>query len=232
MSTNTQLKFKAILALCLLVPVPSLGVYIAMMMMPGTTIGQLMFVVTKVWILLLPATWHLLLDRQPVSFSPVKESKLFVGAVWGVGISILIAVIYWWLSTNWIDISRIQLMAEKIGLDSQTKYLIGAIYWISFNSLVEEYVWRWFVYKKFEVIFNPIVAVILSAIAFTIHHYLALSIYFSLPINLLCCVGIASGGAIWSVMYMKYESIWPGYVSHAIVDVAVFAIGYWLFFVA
>ena len=38
------------------------------------------------------------------------------------------------------------------------------------------------------------------------------------------------GRASWGWLYLRHRSIWSGYVSHAIVDVAVFVIGYGLIF--
>ena len=43
-------------------------------------------------------------------------------------------------------------------------------------------------------------------------------------------LGVMIGGLVWSWMYMRYRSIWPGWVSHAIVDVAVFGVGAWVLF--
>ena len=39
-----------------------------------------------------------------------------------------------------------------------------------------------------------------------------------------------AGGVAWSWLYVRYGSIWPGYLSHAIVDVAVFGTGAALLF--
>ena len=38
--------------------------------------------------------------------------------------------------------------------------------------------------------------------------------------------GIFIGGSLWSWCCWRFGTIWPAYVSHAIVDVAIFAIGY------
>jgi membrane protease YdiL (CAAX protease family) len=38
------------------------------------------------------------------------------------------------------------------------------------------------------------------------------------------------GGCVWSWCFLRFRSIWPGYVSHVIVDVAVFAVGYLILF--
>ena len=42
--------------------------------------------------------------------------------------------------------------------------------------------------------------------------------------------GVFVGGAVWNWCYLRYRSIWPGYVSHAIVDAALLAIGWKLLF--
>jgi uncharacterized protein len=38
-------------------------------------------------------------------------------------------------------------------------------------------------------------------------------------------LGVFAGGAVWSHLYLRTRSIWPGYLSHALADVAVFAVG-------
>jgi membrane protease YdiL (CAAX protease family) len=69
-----------------------------------------------------------------------------------------------------------------------------------------------------------------AALAFTAHHVVALAGQFNWDITLLASLGVFIGGTAWSWLYLRYRSIWPGYVSHAIVDVAIFVIGYGLIF--
>jgi len=52
----------------------------------------------------------------------------------------------------------------------------------------------------------------------------------SLAITVLGSVGVFLGGAIWSWLYLRYRSVWPCYLSHAIADAAIFIIGYRLIF--
>ena len=59
---------------------------------------------------------------------------------------------------------------------------------------------------------------------------IALAGQFNWGITLLASLGVIIGGASWSWLYLRYRSIWPGYVSHAIVDVPIFVIGYRLIF--
>lgn len=69
-----------------------------------------------------------------------------------------------------------------------------------------------------------------SALCFTLHHIIAMGGQFDWRITAIASFGVFVGGLIWSWMYLRYRSVWPGYLSHAIVDVAVFAIGYVLIF--
>jgi membrane protease YdiL (CAAX protease family) len=107
---------------------------------------------------------------------------------------------------------------------------LGALYWITLNSLMEEYVWRWFCFRQCEQLLGGVGGVLGAAIGFTLHHIVALAGQFPWPMILLGSLGVFCGGAIWSWLYLKYRSVWPCYVSHAIVDVPIFIVGYWMIF--
>ncbi len=98
--------------------------------------------------------------------------------------------------------------------------------------MLEEYVWRWFVYRKFEVLLPRTLAVVAAALAFTLHHVFAVGINFGWDgrITALASLGVCVGGLTWSVLYLWYGSIWPGWISHAWADVGVFAVGYLILF--
>jgi membrane protease YdiL (CAAX protease family) len=150
----------------------------------------------------------------------------------GVAIAGFIVVAYMALGTLLIDPKTIQAMGANTGLGQKSTYIMGAIYWVTVNSVLEEYVWRWFVVEKLEDIFPGKVAIAASALGFTLHHIVAMQIFLSPFVVVLAAAGIFIGGAVWSWCYIRYRSIWPCYVSHAIVDVAVFAVGYHLLFLA
>ncbi|HSN55424.1 MAG TPA: hypothetical protein VLT32_12165, partial [Candidatus Sulfomarinibacteraceae bacterium] len=60
---------RALVALALLAPVPSLGVAAAMVVAPGP-VGNAVFTASKVWMVAFPILWHLAVDRRPPSWSP------------------------------------------------------------------------------------------------------------------------------------------------------------------
>ncbi len=220
----------ALLALALLVPAPTLGVWVGMILWPDTTIGRLLFLVSKVWILALPLYWHIKIDGQAWSWSTPRHGGFGIAAALGLCMSAVIIGVYVTVGNTLISADRVKAMAAHIGLDQRRVYLAGALYWICINSVLEEYVWRWFVVSKCRHILPLTWAVIASGIGFTIHHVVALQVYLNWPVTLVAGTGVFMGGVIWSWCYVRFQSIWPGYVSHALVDVAVFGIGYILIF--
>jgi hypothetical protein len=218
-------KRKSILALALLAPAPSLGVLAAMVLFPGTMLGKGLFAASKVWLFAFPVVWLKLVDHGHFSLSPVRKGGLRTGLLSGIGIGLLIVLCYFAFGQGMFDRALFVGKMRAIGLGAWPVYVGGAAYWILVNSVLEEYVWRWFVYTRCEALARPSVAVVLSALFFTLHHFVALQTYFSLPLAAFCSLGVFVGGAIWSFLYLRYRSVWPGYLSHAIVDLTVFGIG-------
>ena len=198
---------------------------------PDHFFGKALFVAAKVWLVALPLLWSWLVDREPLSWSPPRRGGFGVAAGWGCLISVIIFAAYLGAEhLGAIDAGQVASSAAKTGLNRLGIYLAGAIYWVTLNSMLEEYVWRWFVFRKLEVLVGGRAAVIAAGLAFAAHHVVALAAQFSWPITLLGSFGVFIGGAIWSGLYLRYRSVWPGYLSHAIVDVAIFLIGYRLLF--
>ncbi|HEY5999782.1 MAG TPA: CPBP family intramembrane glutamic endopeptidase [bacterium] len=216
---------RSVLALALLVPAPTLGVFAAMVWFPGTPLGKGVFVATKLWLFLLPVLWLRLVDREPLSLSPMRRGGLAAGALSGVGVGLLIVAAYRVLGPSLVDRTLFAGRMREVGLDAWQLYVGAAAYWVLVNSVLEEYVWRWFVCSRCEALVGPAAAAALSAFFFTLHHYFAVRTYFPVALALLCSAGVFVGGLVWSFLYLRYRSIWPAYSSHAIVDLAVFGTG-------
>lgn len=223
-------KKSSLSALLLLVPAPSIGVLAGMVIAPDHLWGKIVFAVSKIWILLLPIFWFTRIERQKLSLSKPTQGGFGVAAGLGILISVVIFIFYFAAGRFLIEPQLVKDMAARTGLASPAVYLAGAAYWILVNSVLEEYVWRWFVVRQCGALMSSRPAIAVSAICFTLHHILAMQVYFGLLVVVIASLGVFVGGAIWSWCYLRYKSIWPGYVSHAIVDIAVFAIGYHLIF--
>lgn len=222
----------ALLALLLLVPAPMLGVLAAMWWEPtrGTPLGQALYGAAKIWILVLPLAWHLLVERQPVSLSPPRKGGLGMGLLLGLAIAAFIVAGYWFIGRGIVDVEVLRKAAAANGLDQPARYIALVTMLTLVNALLEEYVWRWFVYRQCERLMPVGVAIIASALLFTLHHAVALRLQMGWTPTLLACSGIFIGGCAWSWLYRRYRSIWPCYLSHILADAAVFSVGWMLLF--
>jgi len=231
---------RPLLALLLLVPAPTIGVLAAMVLFKDTALGKATWGLSKVWIVALPVAWLLLVDRGRVSLSPIPRGRRAAGIVAGMATGVVIFALivagYRLFGRNWIDADAARAHLTAVGLGNRWLYLAAAAYWVCVNSVIEEYVWRWFVYTRCAAVFPrgqlPGAAVIVAGLAFTLHHVLALGLNFQWDARIvaLASAGVFVGGVTWSILYARYESIWPGWISHAWADVAVFGVGYVVMF--
>jgi membrane protease YdiL (CAAX protease family) len=199
---------------------------------PGTSLGNGIFIFSKLWIVVLPVVWWRWVERGAWSWSPPHRGGFSMAIFSGLVIAGSIFLVYGVArSLGWIDPAVVADRAGQTGLNRLSLYIAGALYWITLNSLMEEYVWRWFCFRQCEQLLGGFGGVFVSALGFTLHHIIALAGQFSGLMTALGSIGVFCGGAIWSWLYLKYRSVWPCYVSHAIVDMPIFIIGYWLIFV-
>ncbi len=217
------------LALLALAPVPSLGVIVAMVVAPGP-VGRVLFMAAKVWLVVFPAAWYLLVQKGRPSWSPPRRGGLAVGAVSGLGLAALIVIGAWLVGVQDMDLTSLRAQVREMGLGSAVSYLAGAAGWTFFNSLIEEYVYRWFIFRQCEALIKGPAAVLASAAIFSAHHVIAVSQYLDPVFSFLASSGVFVGGAIWSWLYKRYRSVWPCWISHVLADIAVFGIGWWLLF--
>ncbi|MBI1373785.1 MAG: CPBP family intramembrane metalloprotease [Phycisphaera sp.] len=222
-------RVKALLALLLIAPAPSVGVLVAFYGGEGA-LGVVLWAVAKVWLFGLPVAWRLWVDRQKPSLSPMREGGLAVGAATGLLIAGVIIGAYFLFAHKLIDADFVRAKLEPIGLTNRWTYLAGVGYWVLINSVLEEYVYRWFIFRKCETLMPKWPAVALAAAIFVVHHAIAVKAYFDWLPTILVSLGIFIGGALWSWMYLRYRSIWPGYLSHALVDIGVFVTGWIIIF--
>ena len=221
---------KALIALLLLVPAPTLGALAGMVWFPKTFFGAALFAASKCWLFGVPVIWLFIVDRQPTSLSPARNGGFITGLVSGLAMSLGILAAYVTWGSLLIDRHLLLSKMAAIGLNSPPVYIGCAAYWIMVNSVLEEYVWRWFVVEKCAILSRPPIAAICAALFFTLHHVVALQVYCGTTAVIICSTGVLIGGLTWSYMYVRYRSIWPGYISHAIVDLCIFGIGAYLIF--
>ena len=221
----------SLIPLALVAFVPSISILFTLGYSDDEFASQIFFVICKLWLILAPAYWYLRVEKKPPSWSLPSRDGIVVGGISGLIMSIII-IVMWLLFGDTLDKDSMISELESTGLTEFQMYLVGMIYWIFFNSLLEEYVFRWFVtIKAIKLLGSETKAIILSAILFTLHHTIAMQYYgFVWWQTVIACIGLLFAAAIWSWLYVQYRSVWVCWFSHAICDVAVFGIGYLIIF--
>ena len=220
----------AVVALLCVVPIPTIGVLFAMVMDPGGAMGMGAFLLAKTWVTVFPVAWHILVEESRPGWSPARRGGLLAGAVLGSLMGAVIVLLYVTAGRVLIDTDVMSDILRQARLDPPRTYIAAACYWIAVNSLLEEYVWRWFITRQCEKLMPSAAAILASAAGFTLHHVAAVQAYAGWPVALIAASGTFCGAAIWSWCYVRFSSIWPGYISHVIADVAVLTIGYQILF--
>ena len=226
--TTLSQKQKSLLALCLILPAPLIGVSSSLYLptihnvfTDEIEIGKVIWAAAKMWLLLLPVIWLLLVDKGKISWSPTHSNGIIAGLLWSIPIAFVLLGVYWIAKGGtFIDPEATQTI-EELGIASPAKFLIFASAMSLGNSLMEEYVWRWFVFSRFKVLVDVWSAIVLSALFFTIHHVIILWNVGSIWLVLAGSVGLFAGGIIWGYLYNKYNSIWPGWICHVAADTAI-----------
>lgn len=221
----------ALLALLLVVPVTSLGLATAVYIAPGM-VGKMIFSLSKVWIVLVPLIWFFGIDKGKLQISLAQPQEWLTGTVLGLLMFGGVIGAYGLFGQVWIDLEIVRSQAQEVGLNQESVYLAGAAYWTFINSLLEEVIWRWFVYRQCEILVpTKIGAVLLSSIFFTLHHLIGLAAYTQdWRVVAVGGFGVFLAGAIWCGCYLRYRSIWPSYLSHILADVAIAIVGWQLLF--
>ena len=226
MSMESSTK-KAILAILLIAPIPSLSLLIGQNSGSGI-IGQVTFVLSKCWLLAIPLWWHLKLEGNERSWSPPSKGGWGISAALGAGMAGIILAAWFLLGSVAVDAEEIRATWGVFGLTDWRILLGVCLYWIFLNSVLEEIVFRWFITTRAEILFgneDMMKPILLSATVFTAHHTVALAfggiVWW---VIILGTVSIFIAGLIFSWIYMKYRSVWVVWLCHAIADVGLFIV--------
>lgn len=232
---------KAALALTLLLPAPSVGVLCAMYLFPDTALGKGIYYCAKAWLLTLPAVWLVFVDRGRLAIPKFHWHGMAAGIVTGLLTLGIIVGVWELFAYRMIDIAFFRGQMQEIGLGTKLNFLIFASAITFINALLEEYVWRWFVYIKWRdtlgnLFKGPAKAIVipgaiaLAGLFFVLHHAVAMNLYFDWPAVALASIGIFIGHVTWSIIYLKYRNIYAAYLSHIFADIGVFVVGYQIAF--
>jgi membrane protease YdiL (CAAX protease family) len=181
----------------------------------------------------LPVIWWLG-SKPRERFSLRVNLGVPVSLVLGTLIVLTMAALYWGVlvPAGVLEGPRlaVQQKVTGLGIRSPAWYATLGVFYALVHSGLEEYYWRWFVFGALRRRVAISRAVLFSGLAFMAHHVLLLAMYFGWqsPWTWFFAASIAIGGMIWAVIYQRWQSLLGPWLSHLMVDAAIFLIGYQL----
>ena len=165
-----------------------------------------------------------------------KNAGMLAGFLTGLVVSVLILAAYHFVLMPMGVMEPVKIAAKQklqgLGADSPLVLLGIALFYAVLHSGFEELYWRGFVFRGLKEHFSMPISMACSSLGFMSHHIIVLAKYFGYGSawTYLCGLGVAAGGAIWAALLVRYGKLAPGWLSHAMVDAAIFAVGYLLLF--
>jgi uncharacterized protein len=219
-TTDRSSHNQSILALLLIVPVSSIAAICSTVIAPGA-IGQGIAICCGIWMLIFPVAWHVFIDRQQLRLRVTQDDGWLVGIILGILMFGLIFGCYWFAGKYWLNIPDIRARVTQMGMNIPLMVFGFGTFQTLVNSLVEEYVWRWFVYRHCELLWSKGWAVWISAGFFTLHHIILMAAYCDdWRLVLLGSIAVFIAGVLWARCARKYNSLVPSYLSHLAADLA------------
>jgi membrane protease YdiL (CAAX protease family) len=198
---------------------------------------QTAYTLGKVLQFAFPLLWVWGIERKRVWPGKPTLEGLKSGVGFGLAVSLAGFVLYFGIlrgTSLFRDVPEaLRLKMATFGIDTPARYLAFTAFLAIVHSLLEEYYWRWFVFGKLRSFVGCWMAIALSSLAFMAYHVVLLHPIFPgkfwtlvMPISL--CIAV--GGCVWAWLYERTGSIYAPWISHLLIDLAIFAMGYDLIF--
>ncbi len=198
----------------------------------ASTWQQAAFRLGKVIQFAFPAVWVIWFQRTKIGWTRPRARDVANGAVQGLVLLAAALALYFFVMkpAGVFDVAA-EKIREKIvafGAGTAPRYVALSLFYCVLHSLAEEYYWRWFVFAQLRRFTSLPAAIVMSGLGFMAHHVFILAVYFgwTSPWTYFLALSVAVGGFIWAWMYAKTGSLYGTWMSHALVDAAIFIVGY------
>lgn len=222
---------RPLLALLLLLPIPSLGCAAGMWWWPDTVLAKFIYGLSKLLLIAFPLIWHFFVDRGQFRRPRLSGIGVREGVLSGLVLCLLIVLGSGLALKYWVDAGEIRRQLTALGYGGPLFFLLMALYWSTVNAVLEEMVWRWFFLRQLHGLFRrKSLVLLLSAAGFTLHHLVVVSAWLPMAPTLLVNFGIFCAGLHWSALTLRHRSLLPACISHILADLALMGVGTWILF--
>lgn len=201
---------------------PTLGSLIYFSPYFSAEFAKVVYLISKLLLIVWPI-YFVLKSKNKIKLNWTNKTSIKVGTIFAVLSGVLI------LAT--LPIAQnfqpsIQAVLEKFQLLNPLHLIIFGIVFSLFHSTVEEYYWRWFLLSELTVKFSPRAAILISSLAFTSHHLVALIASLGIFYGTLISLSVLLAGFFWAILFWRTKSVTGNFISHLVCDLAIIAVGY------
>ena len=186
-------------------------------------------------IFLAPLFYGLILRKESFKKSLIKNFSLEkfkknFAVTFFTGLSL--STIYlssFFIFKDFIDIKSITDEINKVASINLSNIIFIGAYIIIFNSILEEYFWRSFIFEELQKTIKPYLAYLISALAFSFHHVVFFYNWFTPTFFILITIGLVGYALIMNFIWKRYRELFSCWLPHAMVDVVQIFIAYQVF---
>lgn len=224
-----------LVAFALLLPTGVTLLYFVLAADWPTAIQRAVYLTGKTVQFTLPLAWVLLVQRRRLARPLVSTAGLWENVLFGGLVLVSMLVLYHgWLKPAGLlapsgdAAAAIFGKLRGCGIDTPWKYAALGVFYCLLHSALEEYYWRWFVFGQLRRLTSVRAAGLLSSVGFTLHHVFILGTYFGYDsiLTWLGSLGVLVGGVFWSWSYHRQDSLRGPWLSHLMIDAAIFLVGW------
>ncbi len=199
---------------------------------------KVIYFASKVVQFILPAVWIFVVLREPFSTRKITLENAIAGLKTGVIFFVLTLVAYFFIFERFdLLAGSSDAITQKIGefgVTSPLSFILMAVYISALHSFLEEYYWRWFVFRKLREFMGFGASVVISSVGFTLHHIVVIGYYapanYAAVLIPLASFSVFIAGVVWAYQYEQSRSLWVVWISHLLTDAALMVVGYRLIF--
>ncbi len=206
-----------------------IGAYAYFVLLADSPAASPLYGAVKILLVIWPIVWLKLGAPLPRFRLPFDRRSIAYGLTAGLTMAGAIGLSAWFQFDNLVPFGN-AFSTKADDLFPLAYFVPVAVVFSLGHSLFEEYFWRWFVFGGLRTRMPDVAAAFIGSLGFTIHHIVILSQFFPAPLTLLTSAGVCVGGLIWCHAYRATASLSAGWISHALVDAAIFGVGYAVIF--
>ena len=195
-------------------------------------VQQTVYVIAKLVQFAFPVFWVAAIQKRSLQFKLSSFRGVPLGILFGMAVSCMAMVLYysWVSSAEFFQLGRVAIEQKiaGIGIDVAWKFVAMGIFYSLIHSLLEEYYWRWFVFDQCKGLCSLSLSILISSIGFMAHHVIVIGSYFGFltVTTWVASLLVAVGGAFWAWLYHQKASLLGPWLSHLLVDAAIFIVGF------